>query len=257
MEISDIFLILLAVLVTLGGFISKKDVSAIDSAMTDMSYVKQACGEASAYIFFYFLKQALHISDFSNNHYFLIYRQLDTKLHHTKIRSRLRSIARTKINPKLHAGVLNGFAKYADYRISLLEFMVAYTDKHLTFNPETEQAMLDIAELLNVKIAYFEMKESYFAQKKAEEDAKKYAEEQARAFFFGNSDYRLEKAYNLLNVSEYSSADEIKSAYRKIIKKWHPDKHINKSEPEIKTISDKFREYTEAYELIKFKRGIS
>ena len=50
--------------------------------------------------------------------------------------------------------------------------------------------------------------------------------------------------YETLGVSEQSSADEIKKAYRKLARKYHPD--INKDESAV----DKFKEINAAYEVL-------
>lgn len=63
--------------------------------------------------------------------------------------------------------------------------------------------------------------------------------------------------YSILGVSKSASADEIKSAYRKLAKKLHPDLNPGK-----KDIETKFKEVTAAYDLLsdkdkraKFDRG--
>ena len=52
--------------------------------------------------------------------------------------------------------------------------------------------------------------------------------------------------YEVLGVSKTASADEIKSAYRKLAMKWHPDRNPNNAE-EAKA---KFQEASEAYEVL-------
>lgn len=51
--------------------------------------------------------------------------------------------------------------------------------------------------------------------------------------------------YNVLGVNKSASTDEIKTAYRKLAMKYHPDRN-----PDNKTAEDKFKEATEAYEVL-------
>jgi len=56
----------------------------------------------------------------------------------------------------------------------------------------------------------------------------------------GNKDY-----YSILGVEKNASDDDIKSAYRKLAKKYHPD--LNKDNPQA---AEKFKEINEAYEVL-------
>lgn len=51
--------------------------------------------------------------------------------------------------------------------------------------------------------------------------------------------------YKILGVDKSASTDEIKSAYRKLAMKYHPDRN-----PDNKAAEDKFKEATEAYEVL-------
>merc|ERR1712146_701277 len=50
----------------------------------------------------------------------------------------------------------------------------------------------------------------------------------------------------ILNVSKSASDSEIKSAYRKLAMKYHPDRN-----PDDKSAENKFKEVSEAYDVLK------
>ena len=56
--------------------------------------------------------------------------------------------------------------------------------------------------------------------------------------------------YEILGVSRNATAEEIKMAFRKLAKIWHPDRHVGESEAEIKHAEYMFKLVHEAYECL-------
>lgn len=56
--------------------------------------------------------------------------------------------------------------------------------------------------------------------------------------------------YDILGVSQEATEKEIKKAFKKLSIQWHPDKQVNKSEAEKKEAEEKFKEISEAYEVL-------
>ena len=56
--------------------------------------------------------------------------------------------------------------------------------------------------------------------------------------------------YSILGVSKEASADELKSAYRRLAKKYHPDVYATAPEAEKKQAEEKFKEIQHAYDVL-------
>lgn len=69
-------------------------------------------------------------------------------------------------------------------------------------------------------------------------------------------DITLQEAYRTLGVRETASADEVRQAYRQMALRYHPDRVVAKNEAERKDAEKKFREVTEARDIIFRSRGI-
>jgi len=56
--------------------------------------------------------------------------------------------------------------------------------------------------------------------------------------------------YEILGVSKNATSDDLKSAYRKLAKQYHPDLYTSKPEAEKKAAEEKFKEINHAYEVL-------
>jgi DnaJ like chaperone protein len=66
--------------------------------------------------------------------------------------------------------------------------------------------------------------------------------------------YEEPSAYDILGVTREMSFAEIRTAYRKMVLKYHPDRNKDVSEAEKKKLSQKFQQVQEAYEKIKAEK---
>lgn len=75
--------------------------------------------------------------------------------------------------------------------------------------------------------------------------------ESIKAMFYNSKD----NAYKILEIPKTATVDEIKKAYRKMAKKYHPDKvaHLGKEHQE--GAEEKFRQVQQAYETLQKERG--
>lgn len=74
--------------------------------------------------------------------------------------------------------------------------------------------------------------------------------ESIKAMFYNSSD----NAYKILEITKEASVEEIKAAYRKMAKKYHPDRVIHLGDEHQKGALDKFRQVQEAYEKLQKER---
>ncbi len=65
-----------------------------------------------------------------------------------------------------------------------------------------------------------------------------------------------ESAYKILGITASATDEEVKTAYREMAKKYHPDKVSHLGDDVKKAAEEKFMKVNEAYETIKKKRGM-
>nr|WP_321221172.1 DnaJ domain-containing protein [uncultured Psychroserpens sp.] len=71
-----------------------------------------------------------------------------------------------------------------------------------------------------------------------------------KAMFYNSSD----NAYKILEITKEATDDEVKKAYRKMAKKYHPDKVIHLGKEHQAGAEEKFRQVQKAYEQLQKER---
>ena len=74
-----------------------------------------------------------------------------------------------------------------------------------------------------------------------------------KAMFYNEVD----GAYKMLEITKSATNDELKKAYRKMAKKYHPDKLEGLGEEHKEGAKEKFQNIQAAYEQIKKERGLA
>jgi DnaJ like chaperone protein len=71
-----------------------------------------------------------------------------------------------------------------------------------------------------------------------------------KAMFYNATD----NAYKILEIDKSVSNNEVKKAYRKMVKKYHPDKVQHLGEEHVKGAKEKFQQVQKAYEQLQKER---
>ena len=131
---------------------------------------------------------------------------------------------------------LNLYTRY-EMRLQIIHFLfgVAQADGNIS-NYELQQ-IISIAGYLKISQADFNSIKAMFIQ-------------ETRG---GKSAYN---PYKVLEIEQDATNEEVKKAYRRMAKKYHPDKVISESETIRKGAEEKFKQVQLAYEQIQKERGL-
>jgi len=143
----------------------------------------------------------------------------------------LRNLNQQQINVYSVGTQIRTYMNYSQ-RLQLLHYLAELANADKTFCKEEKSVLEAISGALGIK----------------PEDAASII-----AMFYKDTD----SAYAVLGISPSATDDEVKSAYRKMAMKNHPDKVATLGDDVKKAAEEKFRKIQEAYETIKQQRGIS
>jgi DnaJ like chaperone protein len=152
---------------------------------------------------------------------------------------------------------------YSD-RIGVISQLFAMAVSDGEFCTEEEVVILKIAHYLRVGKKRYNIIKSNILNKSninnsshSNQNTTNQQSSQGKGYQFLNQFFM--PAYNpfvILGLENSASNDDIKKAYRDLVKKYHPDVLTNKSDLIKKQAKEKFHEINNAYESIKKMRGI-
>ncbi|MTI32850.1 molecular chaperone DjiA [Xanthovirga aplysinae] len=148
--------------------------------------------------------------------------------------------------------LINRHASY-QYRLIVVQFLfeVAYADGEIT--AIEENIITRIAHQLHVSQHHFESIRYIFAMKGQRGQQGYSYQGQGVA----QQKSKLKNAYKVLGVRPDSTNEEIKKAYKKLAREYHPDKVARKGEEYVKIAEEKFKVLNEAFQLVKGERKFS
>ena len=119
-------------------------------------------------------------------------------------------------------------------RLQILHFLFGIAQADGNVSPSELNQLTKIAGYLRLSMSDFESIKAMFAVSRAD----------------------ASYAYKILEIEKAASEAEIKKAYRKMVKKYHPDKLQHMDEAYRAGAEEKFRNVQDAYETIQKERGM-
>ena len=196
-------------------------------------------------VFVYFLKQKETSEDYITKTVYKIFKgystlELEKALAEILLED-INIIHETEIIRKLNTKLKFSVLRYL-FQIATAGGYLSISDKNFIINVNRKIGFH--------KNVYYRMKAMFLIKGIVEEKLYKensnYQSSNKRSTNTGN----LSEAYKILELSPGASKQEIKSAYRRLVKKYHPDKFARQGEEAMKEAEIKFQFITEAYELL-------
>ncbi|NHF60466.1 DnaJ domain-containing protein [Flavobacteriaceae bacterium TP-CH-4] len=125
---------------------------------------------------------------------------------------------------------LNQRTRYA-VRLQLLHFLFGIAQADGTVSKAEISKIQEIAGYLKVSLRDFESIKAMFVKE-------------------------ADTAYKILEIDKTATDNEVKKAYRTMVKKYHPDRVNTQDEAIKKGAEEKFKEVQKAYETIQSERGL-
>jgi DnaJ like chaperone protein len=145
-------------------------------------------------------------------------------------------------------------------RIDILYQLFSLAAADRIYNDKEEHVLKEIAKAFKIGGKRFEMLEKRVIKTKgysAKSQQEQSNQNQSRNFHMMDQLRRMSyNPYAVLEIDQNVSNDDLKKAYRKLVKIYHPDKSMMENEETRKKDAIKILEINEAYEAIKKMRGI-
>lgn len=135
-------------------------------------------------------------------------------------------------------------------RLTLVQIFCALVAVDRVIHPEERRMLLEAGRVLGAA----DVVEAFFAESGAGDDSQRQKSQQRPA----SPQDELQRAYDLLGIPPTASDAEVKSAYRRKAKEFHPDRAegAGLSAAYIQRAKEQFQEIGNAYDTIRSHRGM-
>lgn len=159
---------------------------------------------------------------------------------------KFREVIKQQISTRQTCSEIGKFMPY-QARVQLIKFLfgVAYSDGQVTQAEELEIRKIASYMLIGEQ-DYLYLRAIYF------QNHRQQRQQTYSSTYSKSSDYE----YEVLGLTEKASNEQIKKAYRTLVKKYHPDRLQNASKQDRIVAKEKFQKIQSAYEKIKEERGL-
>ena len=157
----------------------------------------------------------------------------------------LKSAYRNPISLTIVSKWLNHHLKDPSQKSQLLYFLAGLSIVDGSIEPQEEKLLYDLGQLLHLSHAdILSVISMYQKRTNFNQESSNSSTEKARLL------QMTEQASSVLNVSIHAGIEEIKKAYRRMVKLHHPDKFFDQSESQQKIAHERFLHIQEAYEFL-------
>lgn len=125
------------------------------------------------------------------------------------------------------------------WKVRLINFLAEVAAYDGGINNDEQRYLLTLMARMNLEITDFE---PVYREKLTRKNEQTYRSETTKPV--------KESFYTILGLNSGASVEEVKAAYRRLVKVTHPDRFTNESPEVQKEMSDKFRKIQQAYESI-------
>lgn len=158
----------------------------------------------------------------------------------------LKSLLEKEIDVKAICGQIRVNTDYY-FRLELIHLLFKLAASDGSIDSSEFAVIRDVATGLSLGQLDFIRIASMFSQFSQQERTRSQNYNQNSYFHQEN---KIDNAYNILGVSRNADKDDVKSAFRKLSKEYHPDKVAHLGEEYQKIAKEKFIKIKEAYDLI-------